>query len=424
MADFIRPTDLTSELISAGLNPNDPENTYVDFAQKLAANRQQQAEQEQQIARARELTKQAQIETKHKVTADEAGYNPELADTMTPAEAVAYLKIVLKEKGLQQDEALIDEWAKALPPRVNRQIVESFANRFARETTRSGQPAKFEITDNIIVPAGKSAADLGLTYFESEGIDDSQPSDGKNSAHVPEEGMYQVVYDNQGNVVKFVPGGKEPVDQTARLALKESESAEKQWQKLDAALNTFIRSQRGNMLISSLVRADRALNELATNETLTPQVLDYIREDISGIFTGGVPPISGREGTTFETAYQAVNRFIQKYSGTSGFFHTDLGNQRDYLLGLVSRLRESTVDIVKTMIESEASGYKKIIGDEPDRWEQMKADKVGVLASGLTATAKEAAKEKKAPTEATPIPGVKAAGAKAKKPVPKYTVEK
>lgn len=413
MADFIQPTTVSSELISAGLNPNDPTNTYVDFAQKLAANRQEQALQEQQIANATQTVAQNKLKTQQATAANAAGYNPELADTMTPEEAVAYLKIVLKEKGLQEDQALIDQWVKTLPPRVNRQIVESFANRFSRESTRSGQPAKFQTTDKIIIPANKTAADLGLDQ------DDENPTIG----HVPEDGMYQVVYDNSGNIQKFIPGGKEPVDQTAKAAGKAAESAEKQWQKLDAAINTFIRSQRGNMLVSSIVRADRALNELATSETLTPQILDYIREDISGIFTGGVPPISGKEGTTFETAYQAVNRFIQKYTGTSGFFKTDLGNQRDYLLGLVSRLRESTIDVVKAMVESEASGYKKIISDDPDRWEQMKTAKLGTIEAGLTATAKAAAESKASPTQPTSIPGVKALKTTSGKVVPKYTVE-
>lgn len=413
MADFIQPTTLSSELISAGLNPNDPTNTYVDFAQKLAANRQQQDLQEQQIAHAKEIAAQSQLTTEQKSAANEAGYNPELADTMTPEEAVAYLKIVLKEKGLQQDADLIDEWAKTLPPRVNRQIVESFANRFARESTRSGQPAKFETSDAIIIPTGKVAKDLGLY------ADENDPTVG----HVPEDGMYQVVYDNQGNIQKFIPGGKEPVDQTAKLNLKAGESAEKQWQKLDSAINTFIKSQRGNQITTALVRADRALNELANDEVLTPQILSYIQKDISGIFQGGVPPQSGMEGEDFTTTYQKLNALIQKYTGVSGYLHTDLGNQRDYLLGLLSRLRESSLGILKSMMASEASGYKQIIDASPDRWTQMISDKMGAAEAGLTATAKAATESKASPTNVTSIPGVKLPTAGTNKVVPKYTVE-
>lgn len=402
MADNTPITSVNSELISAGLNPNNPSQTYVDFANQLAKNSQEQQLQEQAIARAKELTSQAQLQTRQGAEAEEAGANPLLVDTMTPEEAKAYLNIILKEKGLSIDDASIDEWVKTLPDRVNRQIVEAFASRFAKETTRSGQPAMFQTTDKIAIPKGSTAEDLGL-------IEDSEdPSFG----HVPEDGMYQVIYDNQGLIKKFIPGGKEPIDQSAKLSLKAGESAEKQWQKLDAAVNQFLKSTRGNQLSTAIIRSNRALNELASSDVLTPQVLSFIQKDLSGIFQGGVPPQAGMEGEDFTTTMQKVNGLISKYTGVQGFLHTDLGNQREYLLGLLSRLRESSVGMMKAMIASEAAGYQGIISADPDRWAKMTADKVTGATAGLSATAENAVADRAMSTGVEKIPGIKSTAPK------------
>lgn len=422
-------TSLNSQLIAAGLNPNNPTQTYTDFATQMATNQQNQAMQEQAIARAKELAKQAQLETASKQEADQAGYNSELVNTMTPQEAAAYLKIILKEKGLSIDQAMITEWVNTLPPVVNRQVVEAFASRFAKETTRAGQASMFGDDTIIQVPNGKSAVDLGLTDMKDASgtsIDDKTISDGTATAHVPNAGMYQVLYDNQGVIQKFIPGGKEPVDQSGKIALKAGESAEKQWQKLDAEINRFLKSTRGNQLSTAIIRSNRALNELANSDVLTPQLLSYIQKDLSGIFQGGVPPQAGMEGEDFTTTLQKINGLISKYTGVQGYLHTDLGNQRDYLLNLLARLRESSVTMTKQMIASEAQGYQGIISENPDRWTKMAQDKIDAASAGLSATAQAATDARTMPEAPTNIPGVKTgvgASTKSKVAVPKYTVE-
>lgn len=398
MADF-PTTSLQSALIGEGLNPNAPQDTYTTFAEQMARNQQQQAAQEEALARAKELTTQAGITTSQEQEAQSAGYNPQLINTMTPDAAVTYLNIILKEKGISIDPADIAAWKATLPPVIDRQEVEAFASRFARETTRSGQPANFTTDQDILIPTGKTAKDIGLVE------DDKDPTIG----HVPNDGMYQVVYDNQGQIMKFIPGGKEPVDQTAKINAKMGESTEKQWQKLDQAINQFLKSTRGNQITTSIYRADRALNELSSSDVLTPQVLSYIQKDLSGIFQGGVPPQAGMEGEDFTTTYQKVNAFIQKYTGISGYLHTDLGNQRSYLLALLTRLWESSVNILKSLISSEQSGYKGIIDQDPDRWATMIADKTNAATSGLSATAQSQVETNKMPSTVTPIPGVQTA---------------
>lgn len=189
---------LEESLISRGLNTTRPSSTYVDFADQIAKNQAEQKAQEESLKLAKEHVEQAKYQTRNEQEARAAGANPLLANSMTPEEARSYLKIVTDAKGLEIEQAAVDEWVASLPERVNRDTVEAFANRFARASTRAGQPAQFQKKDRIAVPAGSTAEELGL-------IEDADPK----FAHVPEDGMYQVIYDNQGVIKKFIPGGKE-----------------------------------------------------------------------------------------------------------------------------------------------------------------------------------------------------------------------
>jgi len=416
-------TNINSQLIGEGLNPNNPTGTYVDFANQLVKNQQEQAAQEQAIARATELAKQAQLQTRQGLSAEQAGYNPLLANSMTPDQAVAYVKLVVKEKGLTIDQADLDAWKATLPERVEREEVMAFANRFAKPSIRPGVAAKFTTDMDLLVPAGKSAADIGLTDMkdaEGTSVDDKTVSDGTFVAHVPESGMYQADVDNTGVLQHYTPGGKEPVDQTAKNNAKSTADTERQWQKLDAAVNSVVKQGRGNQLAIAIARSDRALNELASPEVLVPQVLQYIGKDLSGIFQGGVQPVSGMEGENFETAYQQLNAFVQKYTGVSGFFKTDVGNQREFLLRLITRLRDGSLDMLEKLIAAKEAGYKAIIDADPERWQKMVNDYTAANTAGLTATAAAATKAAAASPNVEPIPGIKIPN---KKVVPKYTVE-
>jgi hypothetical protein len=197
MAD--NQSSLQENLIGRGLNPNNPAGTYVDFAEAIAKNQREQKAAEEALKLAQEHVKQARMTSKNQAEADEAGLNPLLVDTMTPEEARTFLKVIMDAKGLEISQEAIDEWVTSLPARVDRNTVEAFATRFARASTRSGQPAKFEKKDRIMIPEGSTAEELGL---EPDAAD-------PKFAHVPEDGMYQVVYDNQGVIKKFIPGGKD-----------------------------------------------------------------------------------------------------------------------------------------------------------------------------------------------------------------------
>jgi hypothetical protein len=344
-----------------GLERDNPAMTYVDFGNQIVRNAQEQARQAQLVQQAIEQTKQQKLGTKQKTAADELGVNPELKDVFTIPEAVAYLKA----GGVDEDN------------------INAFTTALGDQQTVS------KAAVDTIIRKKENQMKFGQPFIATE-------EDAKNSSMVTKEGDQLIAgqsyfdtgeKDKENNAV-YGHGGKEPVDQEAKLHLKESESADKQWQKLDTEMNKFIRSSRGNALTQAAQRAVRALNELGEGQPLTPQVLSFIQKDMSGIFQGGVPPVTGMDAEDFTTIYQKLQGMIQKYTGVSGaLFHHDIGNQRPYLLGLLMRLRDSTSNMLKSALASEASGYQTIIDGNPDRWKTMIQGKIDATNAGLSQNA-------------------------------------
>lgn len=344
-----------------GLERDNPSMTYVDFANQMVKNQQEQARQAALITQAQELAKQNTLATKQKQSASDLGVNPEMKDFFTVQEAVSYLK------GAGVDDSQIKAFTDSLG---DTKVV----SRAAVDT---------------IIRKKELAVKPGTPFIASE-------ADAGNESMVTKEGDQLVSgqsyfdtgdKDEDGNAI-YGHGGKEPVDQEAKNSLKLSEAAEKQWQKLDTEMNKFIRSSRGNSLTQAAQRAVRAMDELGAGQPLTPQVLSFIQKDISGIFQGGVPPVTGMDAEDFTTVYQKLQGIIQKYTGVSGaLFHHDLGNQREYLLGLLMRLRESTSDMLKQALASEAGAYEQIINGEPDRWQRLIDGKMAAVNAGLSKNA-------------------------------------
>lgn len=381
MAD--NQSSLNENLIAAGLNTSNPTSTYVDFAEQVAKNQAEQAQQEQTLALAKQHVAQATLDTKQKTEADQAGVNPELMNVMTPDQAAATLRLILKEKGLTISNDDITAWVAALNGKpVNRQVVEEFANRFAREATRAGQPAKFSTDMDLAVPAGMKPEDLGLV------ADESNPQVG----HVPADGMYQVVYDNQGNLKKFIPGGKEPVDATAKASAKAAESAEKQWQKLDTTVNGAFKTRSGGLgsLSTAIFRAVRAINTLTVNDNLTAQDLENVAQDVAGIFQGGAPTVVTAKGNQYDVTLTKLADWFRAQTGIManvghifGKEHSPLEPTKQKLLQVCVDLRDAAINNIKAFIESEDSAFREIIDANPERWADFQAKKLKFIESGI-----------------------------------------
>lgn len=368
---------LEESLTSRGLNTSNPQSTYVDFATQIAKNQAEQKAQEEALNLAKQHVEQAKYQTRNEQDAQAAGLNPLLLDNMTPEQAVAQLKVIAQAKGLDISDADIQAWAKSLPPRVSNQVVETFANRFARETARTGQPAKFEKSDNINIPDGSTARDLGLN---------EDPNDPK-IGHVPEDGMYQVVFDNQGVMKKFIPGGKEAADPTAKNDAKAKESADKQWQKLDSTVNGAFKTRSGGLgsLSTAIFRAVRAINTINSNPNLTAQDLANISQDIAGIFQGGAPTVVTAKDNDYSTIYTDLANTFRKYTGIIPHFGSKgvLSDTKEKLLRTTVDLRDSAINNIKKFVESEEPAFQSIIADDDERWQKFQDKKLNFITSGL-----------------------------------------
>lgn len=384
MADL--QTSLNDNLVAAGLNTSAPSQTYTDFADTISKNQADQASQEQALELAKQHVAQAKIQTSNEQGAQAAGVNPLLMDVMTPDQAVAYLRLILKEKGLTITDGDINNWAKTLTGPVNRNIVEEFANRFARESTRAAQPAQFSTDDKIAIPEGSTAKDLGLD------ADKSDPTVG----HVPQDGMYQVVYDNQGNIKKFIPGGKEPVDPAVKNAAKSASDADKQWQKLDTTINTAFKTRSGGLgsLSTAIFRSVRAINTLTATPNLTAQDLANVAQDVAGIFQGGAPTVIGVQDNDYHVALLNMANWFRAQTGVManighmfGKDNSPLEPTKRKLLQVCTDLRDSAINNLKSFTESEEPAYRDIIqADEAaggHRWPDMQAAKLKFIESGL-----------------------------------------
>jgi hypothetical protein len=345
---------------ASGLNPENPAMTYVDFANKMAENSTNQQKQEQMVQQAIEMTKQQKMKTQQGQEASDKGINPEMKGYLSVQEAVA-----------QMEAAGVDEGQ-----------IQAFV------TSLGDQQMVSQAAVDTVLRKKELAVKPGTPFIASD-------ADAKNESIVTKEGDQlvsgQSYYDTgdkdqDGNAI-YAHGGKEPVDQEGKLALKDQQLADKQWTDLNKELNKFIRSSRGNALTQAVQRAVRALNELGEGQPLTSQMLSFIQKDVSGIFTGGVPPISGMEAEDFTNTLQKVNHFIAKYTGVQGYLYYDLGDQRQYLLGLLMRLRQSTTDMLKASLASNAEGYRTIIDKNPEQWQKIIADKMAAVESGLSSNA-------------------------------------
>jgi hypothetical protein len=337
---------------AGGLDQSNPAMTYVDFANQIAKNANTQTEQQQAIQNAALMLKQKQA-------ASDAGINPAEKGYISKDEAMALIQAELSRQKLLSDDvkAQLQQWYNAAPQMVDQQDVKDFISRYQPKEGKSGVP---------FLATAQDAADADKTDETGKPLIAGQ--------------MYSATTDADGNVT-YVRGGQEKL---AAGGDKEGQAEEKSWQKLDAEINKFIRSSRGNTLSQAVQRANRALNELGEGQPLTSQVLSFIQKDLSGIFQGGMPPVSGMDSEDFTTMLQKVNQFIGKYTGIQGYLHSDLGNQRDYLVGILGRLRDSTIAMLKSAISSEASGYQTIIDGSPDRWQQMVTDKLNAVTTGLS----------------------------------------
>lgn len=380
MADNIPVTSVGSELISAGLNQNNPTMTTVDFADQMAKARQEQEAQEQAIARAKELTVQAGIQTQNQQDAQAQGINPLTADYLTPEQAVATLHLILEEKGVPADKDMIQNFVDSLHGKpVNRQVVEEFANRLSGEKTRANQSAKFTTDMDLQVPKGKSAADVSLVDMhdpEGNSVDDKTISDGTFTAHVANDGMYQVIYNNQGQVENYLPGGKEPADPSLKLSEKDSQFWTNQWKsRIANKINPYLASGRTQVgvALQTVTRCARALMTLAHTPVTKQDAMNIILE-IGFAYKGGSPDQAAILETKYETLYGDLLNWAQSKIGKAMDVLPD--DIKNHLIDRIKDLEDQSKKVVTDSVQAAQALNQDVIDHFPDQWKKF-VDEIG-----------------------------------------------
>jgi hypothetical protein len=363
MADnFNINTTQDQSLIAGGLDPKQPVTSAWDFANSIAQLARTQQTHEQQVAEAAERIKQARLMSGQKATAAEAGYNPELINTMTKDQALASLKLINEAKGLNISDEQMKQWYDTLPDIVSRQEVEAFSTRFMGERTKTGQPAKFTTDQDIAIPEGSTAADLGLI------ADTENPAVG----HVPADGMYQVMYDNQGNLVKVIPGGKEARDNSLALGEKDQQFWSRQFgTRIANKINPYLASSRTQVgvALASYVRCLRAL-EAVTKTPISKQDAANVIAEIGAVYKGGSPDESMLLATKYDTMYGEFQEWLQSLTGrVRNSLPEDV---RKHLVSRITDLERQSKLIIDHAISATEALNADVIEHNQDAWNKFK----------------------------------------------------
>jgi len=338
MAEF-PTTNLRDNLIAAGLNPENPADTYVDFADKIAKNIQDQQQMEVNMTKAKLMTRQAKVQTMAQEAAQAAGYNHELAGTMTKDQAIA------EAKATTVDPQVIEEWAASLPPIVEASQVENFISRFSRETNKSGQP--FVAT----------AKDVNKHDENGDPLIAGQ--------------TYAAVYDNKGKVSAYVRSGQEKADPELRLSENRSQFAQREWNKFIKQMNPYTASGRNSVGVSmqSFIRAVRALKAFE-QEVVTSQVAGNVIAEIGAIYKGGSPDQAMMEATSYRTLAGDINDKLQHLTGKEKKGIPD--GLKKYIVKQITELNDTSKMVIKNSLDLAEEGNEQIIEPFREQWNSYK----------------------------------------------------
>lgn len=366
MADF--PTiDLTSQLIGAGLNPNDPTKTSMDFASQIAKNWRDQAEMEQNLAAAKETLAQSKIATRQKTAAEAAGYNPELIGTMSKTQALESVKVALKIKKIKVDEDVLDEWYKQLPALVKSSDVEAFVNSLTKTTgmnvwASTGTVKQYTEDDKMYNSFVRKDGKTAMVWDPQTGYPVYSNVEDNMAIHdVPLEEAQRMIRD----------AVKQEAGQERRFSLMEATRDIKNWITLGKEINVSNAPAAraiGQAAVNNM-RADRALMLLEGKNELTKNEYDIIVSDLAAIFKGGVPDIISLEHQRYSSLKSDANDIIQYVTSKPSEVGTP--EIRNRLLKITNEVKTVDNNIILNYIDSVGAGYEYLVQENPKRFTRM-----------------------------------------------------
>jgi len=369
-SNFNLRSDSRDALMGAGLDPNDPTNTYINLGNTIAQNMQRQQTHEQQVAEAVERIKQAKLSSTQKQEAADLGVNPELKDYLTIDEAVA----LLKANGLKQDK--IDEFVSSLGDKqvVSRQAIQAVilkrggAGSLSLVGAKEGQPMQDEESGKWVRTWTKRTPDLGILMTDRVspvGVAVFQAEDPEGYA--------------AGHVIESIQGPKLATQQTtagAKKTMAEQKVAQNKiqnWLTLEKRVNPNSAAGQNALGLSGKAnqRADRAFGLLAIPET-TWEDMHAIVTDTAGILTGGVPQMPTIEDQNIGKSI--AERWSKLLSFVTG--HRTEGTvplkYRQQLFDRIKEIKNVDNEIIDKQLGIVEVAAEDVIKQDQQRWERLK----------------------------------------------------
>jgi hypothetical protein len=324
-----------------GLEQNNPAMTYVDFANQIVNNSQNQAAQA-------EAVKQAQLTTQQRKAGAAAGVNPVLKGYMSKDEALALMQAELSRQKLLSDDvkAQLQQWYDAAPDMVEQQDVKDFISRYQPKTPKNGAP---------FVATSADAGDQDKTDETGKPLVEGQ--------------MYAVNTDADGNVT-YERGGQEKPSPEDKQSAKDASTLQKRKTDLIKLIAKQLEARRGNWLSQGLYRCSVALQKLAGTPNMTKQDLYQIAQDVTTIFTGGVPTEDEILKSSYGTKLNDILGTIGSLTGR--VFGLPLADIRAKLISIVQPLYDEMINRFTNLIDVYGQGYLDVIESDPQWWDDTK----------------------------------------------------
>lgn len=357
-----------SQLIGAGLNPNAPATTYVDFATQMAKNQRDQAEMEQNLALAKQRVAQGIVTTQQMQEAQKRGVNPLLINMISRDQAKAYLDAIIEARKIKIDPKTIEAWYNTLPQMVNREDIEAFATTAAKTPTlgssmlatgKPGTMTKDGVSYNTmsilhngnVVTATKRDPVDGIWIYpfmveEATPEEKAEMQERADRAVEVKSGM-QAKYDTQQDI-----------------------NTKRRWSQFQDKLNinTVPGARAAGMASINNVRAQRALTRLQST-SVTQQDLEIVANDLAAIFKGGVPDIESQRHQRYPTLdgeFSKIAQFI-----LSKPIEAELPEIVKRLRTITNELVDVDNTVLKNHLDSVVTGYEDLIKQDPARFARM-----------------------------------------------------
>lgn len=324
---------------AGGVDPNDPSQ---NIGTQIASNQMQQQQQAQLVQQAVEKTKQAKIGTAESQDVfDTKAYLAEKG-LMPKSQAVGELKIILKKQNTEPDQIadIVNEAEQTWPEELDGAAIwRWFSALKPQKTGKIGEGEPFLVKQGEKDPQGNAVT----------------------------AGYYQEVLDSDGEK-SWIRSEQKPAVQNHEG--KDDQTIQKSKTALVNALVHELRAARGNWLSQGLYRCSVALQKLHETPFMTKQDLYQLAQDISAIFTGGVPTEDEILNSQYHTKLTEIMSTLSSWTGH--VLGLPLKDIREKLVSVVQPLYDELIHRFTTIMDLAAQGHLDAVGADPEWWNQTK----------------------------------------------------